>query len=463
MPVLIADRRTLGLVSDLIDSQRDELMGQLQELCRQPSIAAQDVGMRETASMVLGLMQEAGLTAELIETGGFPVVYGEYDAGAPKTLLFYNHYDVQPPEPLAEWHYPPFGAEIHDGVLYGRGVSDNKGNLVARLQAIRLLREVAGDLPVNIKFVAEGEEEIGSVNLGSFIRTHRERLQADGAIWESGYKTAEGRPGLYFGAKGILYVELRVKGANRDLHSASAAIVENPAWRLVWALNTLKGSDERVMIEGFYDDVVPPTESDIEWLRRMQGNEPARLAALGLKQYLLGLTGVELGIKSLFHPTCTICGLTSGYQGPGSKTVLPKEASAKIDFRMVPRMRPEKILAALRAHLDKHGFGDIEVVAHGSTPAGRTPLEDPIAEVLIDTAREVYGTEPSVAPTQAGSGPIHWFIDELGIPTGSMGVGWHRANNHGPDESIRVDDYFENIKHVVLLMTRYAERAGRIN
>jgi len=441
-----------------VDARRESLVSELQDLCRQPSIAAQNVGMHETAEMVLRLMKDAGLSAEIVPTAGHPVVYGELQAGAPKTLLFYDHYDVQPPEPLDEWDYPPFGAEIHDGILYARGVSDNKGNLVARLQAIRLLRETAGDLPVNVKFIAEGEEEIGSMHLGDFIRANRERLHADGAIWESGYKDAQGRPGIYFGVKGILYVELVVRGANRDLHSAGAAIIENPAWRLVWALNTFKGPDEKVMVEGFYDDVVPPSKTDLEWLARMPRDETAQLKGLGLKQFLLGLTGVELGVKSLFQPTCTICGLTSGYQGPGSKTVLPKVARAKVDFRLVPKQDPEKILAAVKAHLAKHGFGDVEVMVHSAEPAGRTSLDDPIAEVLIETAREIYGVEPSVSPTQAGSGPMHWLVDELGIPTGSIGVGWHRANNHAPNESIRVDDYFENLKHVVLLMARFGEK-----
>lgn len=454
------DGEILRTVFAEVDAARGPLIAELQGLCRQPSIAAQDVGMQETAQMVRRMMDEAGLAAEVVPTAGYPVVYGECDVGAPRTILFYNHYDVQPPEPLEEWDYPPFGAEIDGGVLYARGVSDNKGNLVARLQAIRLLRKVAGDLPVNVKFIAEGEEEIGSRHLGEFIRANRDRLRADGAIWESGYKDAQGRPGIYFGVKGILYVELVVRGANRDLHSASAAIIENPAWRLVWALGTLKGPDEQVIVEGFEDDVVPPSDTDLRWLARTRRNEEAHLRELGLQQYLLGLTGVQLGVKSLFRPTCTICGLASGYQGPGSKTVLPKVASAKVDFRLVPRQDPDKILAAVRAHLEKHGFGDIEVITHSAEPAARTPLDAPIAEVLIETAREIYAVEPSVSPTQAGSGPMHWLVHELGIPTGSIGVGWHKANNHAPNESIRVEDYFENLKHVVLLMARFAEQEG---
>ena len=453
----LPDQATLARVFAAVDQRQDELIAQLQQLCRQPSIAAQNTGMRETAAMVKQMMEEAGLHAELAETGGYPVVYGELDVGAPRTLLFYDHYDVQPPEPLDEWTYPPFGAEIHDGIVYARGVSDNKGNFAARIQAIRLLREVAGDLPVNVKFICEGEEEIGSGHLGEFIRANAGRLKADAAIWESGYRQVDGRPGLYFGAKGILYVELLVKGANRDLHSAAAATVENPAWRLVWALNTLKGPDEKVLIDGFYDDVVAPSPTDLEWLAKAAGGEAEDLRSLGLERYLLGLTGVELGVKSLFQPTCTICGLTAGYQGARSKTVLPKQASAKIDFRLVPKQRPAHILALLKEHLAKHGFGDIEVVVHESDPAGRTSLDDPIVKVLIETAREVYGMEPSVLPTQGGSGPIHWLVDYLGIPTGSMGVGWDGANNHAPDESVRIEDYFLNLKHVVTLMASFAQ------
>jgi acetylornithine deacetylase/succinyl-diaminopimelate desuccinylase-like protein len=451
------DQATLAKVFAAIDQRRDPLLEELQQLCRQPSIAAQNVGIRETAELVRRIMETAGLHVELAETAGHPVVYGESDVGAPRTLLFYDHYDVQPPEPLDEWTYPPFGAEIHHGTMYARGVSDNKGNIAARIQAIRLLREVAGDLPVNVKFICEGEEETGSRHFGEFVKANAPRLKADAAIWESGYRQADGRPGLYFGAKGILYLEFLVQGANRDLHSAVAATVENPAWRLVWALNTLKGPDERILVQGFYDDVVAPSPTDLEWLAKEVGGEDEDLRSLGLRQYLLGLTGVELGVKSLFQPTCTICGLTAGYQGRGSKTVLPRQASAKIDFRLVPKQRPLQILALVKKHLAEHGFGDIEVLVHEADPAGRTSLEDPIVKVLIETAREVYGTEPAVAPTQGGSGPIHWLVDFLGIPTGSMGVGWHEGNNHAPDESIRVEDYFLNLKHVVTLLARFAE------
>ena len=438
-----------------VDEQRSELTAELQAICRQPSIAAQGVGMEETAQMVGDLMAAAGLAPELVPTPGFPVVYGELDLGKPRTLLFYNHYDVQPPEPLDEWTHPPFGAEIHDGKLYARGVSDNKGNLVARLQAIRLLRAAAGDLPVNVKFIAEGEEEIGSLHLGDFIRQNRDRLAADGAIWESGYRNAAGQPGMYFGMKGMLYVELTARGANRDLHSAGGAVIENPAWRLIWALNSLKGPDEQVTLPGFYDDVVPPTPKDLEWLERIPGDEGARLANLGLDQYLLGLSGLPLRVKSLFGPTCTICGLTAGYQGEGMKTVLPKEASAKVDFRLVPQQDSAKVLASLQQHLAAHGFGDIEITVRSSHRAGRTPLDAAIVDVLVETAREVYGAEPALAPLQAGSGPFHWISDELGIPTGSIGVGWYGANNHAPDESIRMEDYFLNFKHVMLVMDRF--------
>ncbi len=454
----IPDQQTLEKTYAAIDARRTEFTAELQAICRQPSIAAQGVGMQEAGAMVRDLMEKSGLKVQFIQTPGYPVVFGELDVGAPKTLLFYDHYDVQPPEPLEEWTHPPFGAEIHDGVLYARGCSDNKGNLVARLQAIRALREVAGDLPLNIKFVAEGEEEIGSVHLGDFVMANRDRLKADGAIWESGYKNAAGQPGMYFGMKGMCYVELKVRGANRDLHSASGAVIENPAWRLAWALNTLKGPDERVMLDGFYDDVVPPTEKDLQWMRRDPADERRGLETLGLQQHLLGLTGKELYIKSLFQPTCTICGLTAGYQGPGMKTVLPREASAKLDFRLVPRQDPHKVLASLRRHLEERGFGDFEITPLSLEPAGRTSLDDPIVEVLAQTAREIYGVEPSLAPTQAGSGPFHLFSEELGIPTGSVGVGWHKANNHGPDESIRMDDYFQNMKHVVLFMARFAIR-----
>src|SRR3989442_4426925 len=311
-------------VFDYIDARRPEFIDSLQWWSRQPSIAAQNVGIRETAQMVAQLMEQIGVRPELYSTDGPPVIYGAV-ANPPKTLVIYNHYDVQPPEPVEEWHSPPFAAEIRDGKLFARGAADNKGNLVARLCAVEAWLRTRGALPLTVHFVMEGEEEVSSLHLHQFVRTHRDLVQADGCLWESGYKDIQETPEVYMGAKGILYLELEARGANRDLHSSVATIVPNPAWRLVWALSTFKDRHENILIDGFSDDVAEPTAEEVEHLRRLAagGDDDPPPRDIGIGQFLLGVTGVQLGKRNLFQPTCTIYGFVSGYTSARAETVLP--------------------------------------------------------------------------------------------------------------------------------------------
>lgn len=444
-------------VFDYIDAHRQEFIERLQWLCRQPSIAAQNVGIRETAQMVAQLMEQIGVHTELYATDGAPVIYGTVGNHS-KTLLIYNHYDVQPPEPVEEWHSPPFAAEIRDGKLFARGAADNKGNLVARLCAVEAWLRTRGALPLTVHFVMEGEEEVSSLHLHQFVRTHRDLVQADGCLWESGYKDIQETPVVYMGAKGILYLELEARGANRDLHSSVATIIPNPAWRLVWALSTFKDRHENILIDGFSDDVAEPTTEEVEHLRRLAAgaNDDLRRRDLGIDQFLLGVTGMQLVKRSLFQPTCTICGFVSGYTGPGSKTVLPSQATVKVDFRLVPNQRPEDILDKVKRHLAQHGFADIQVRALGMEHPARTPVDSPVAKVVVQTAKEIYGRDPLVFPLMAGTGPMHELTAQFGIPTVGTGCGYAHSNVHAPDEHIRLDDFFQHMKHVALLLERFA-------
>lgn len=444
-------------VFDYIDVHRQEFIERLQWLCRQPSIAAQNVGIRETAQMVAQLMEQIGVRAELFATDGAPVVYGTVGNHS-KTLLIYNHYDVQPPEPLEEWHSPPFAAEIRDGKLFARGASDNKGNLVARLCAVEAWLRTRESLPLTVHFVVEGEEETSSLHLHQFVRAHRDLVQADGCLWESGAKDIQETPVVYMGAKGILYLELEARGANRDLHSSVATTVPNPAWRLVWALSTFKDRHENILIDGFSDDVAEPTPLEVEHLRRLAAgaNDDLRRRDLGIDQFLLGVTGMQLVKRNLFQPTCTICGFVSGYTGPGSKTVLPSQATAKVDFRLVPNQRPEDILDKVKRHLAQHGFADIQVRVLGMEHPARTPVDSPVAKVVVQTAKEIYGRDPLVFPLMAGTGPMHELTAQFGIPTVGTGCAYAHSNGHAPDEHIRLDDFFQHMKHVALLLERFA-------
>jgi acetylornithine deacetylase/succinyl-diaminopimelate desuccinylase-like protein len=439
-----------------IDDGMEETVARLQAFCRQPSIAAQGEGMAEMAELVRRTLAQMGADAELVSTAGYPVVLGRFAGRGAKTLMLYNHYDVQPPDPLELWESPPFAAEIRDEHLYARGVADNKGNLVARLAAVEAWLSARNELPLNILFVVEGEEEIGSPNLGAFAEEHRRKLQADGCIWETGYKDTKGRLEIMLGAKGILAVDLRVRALGRDLHSANAAIAESATWRLIWALNSLKGADERICIPGFYDDVQLPNARDRAMLADWDYDEAGELAEFGAEGFVLGLRGEGVKQRLLFEPTCNVCGFHAGYGGSGIKTVLPAEAAAKLDFRLVPDQDPRDILEKLRAHLDAGGFEDVEIVSESMESPARTDPGDPLVEAVVAAARRVYEAEPIVTPLMAGTGPMYELCQRWGVPAVGAGIGYSGSRSHSPNENVRLEDLRQGIKHIALLMETYA-------
>src|SRR5690625_5270595 len=269
--------------------------------------------MEKMAKMVEQLLEEVDADIEYIETEGYPIVYGEIKNNNEKTLSFYNHYDVQPEDPIDEWDTEPFEPTIIDGRLFGRGTADNKGNLLARVCAVHAYQQVYGKLPVDIKFVFEGEEEVGSPNLMTFAKEHPEKMETDGFLWEGGERASDGGLDVGLGVKGICYVELVARAGNRDLHSSEAPVIENPAWRLVWALNTLKNEQEEILIDGFYDDIIPVTEEEIEFIKNIPVDEETMLKERGLSNFLHNVSGLELKKKLFLDPTCTICGIESGY------------------------------------------------------------------------------------------------------------------------------------------------------
>jgi acetylornithine deacetylase/succinyl-diaminopimelate desuccinylase-like protein len=442
-----------------VDENADRFIEELKKLCSQPSVAAQGVGTAEAARMVLDMLRGIGADARLIEvTGAPPVVYGETGQGN-KTLIIYDHYDVQPPEPLDEWKSQPFSPEIRDGFLYCRGVADNKGDLVSRLQAIESYQATSGSLPLKIKFVFEGEEEIGSPHLTQFVDENRELLVgADGCLWEGGRVDTSGRPEVYLGLKGILYVELRAKGASRDIHSSWAPLVPNPAWRLVWALSTLKDPNDRLTLDGLMEHVAEPPAQESELLKKIPFNDEELGQDLGLPELLGGVKGTEAVRQLLYSPTCTICGMLAGYTGEGAKTVLPHEARVKLDFRLVPNLEPDLVLHLLRGHLDRRGFEDVEIATVSGEQPARSSFDTPVALAAAKAASTVYGQEPVVYPSMAGSGPMYALSTELGIPAVSgVGVGHAQSRIHAPNENIKLEDYFRSIKFTGEFIRIFAE------
>ena len=444
---------------EFIERNKDRFVEQLRTLCRQPSVSAQNSGLSETAEIVKGFLSESGFSVELFSpTKGPPVVFAEQSSKpSAKTLLIYNHYDVQPAEPVELWTHPPFSAVLEDGRVYARGASDNKGNIVSRLLAINALLKVRGAVPCNIKWVIEGEEEIGSPHFAEFITAYRARLSGDSAIWEFGGLDYEDRPLVTLGLKGMLYVEFKIQTALKDSHSARAAVVENPAWRLVRMLETLQDEDGRILIEGWYDDVIPFTPEELEVIRVMPLEEHSIRDELGIKNFLYGLTGFEFKKAFYGNPTANIAGIWSGYTGPGHKTVLPSVARAKMDFRLVPEQDPVKLAGRLRQHLSRHGFGDVEVALQAENPAARTPINSPIAKIAAKTARDVFHREPVTLVTSAASGPMHYFTNTLKLPTVAIGCNHARSNTHAPDENQRVDVFVQGSRWIARVIEEFAE------
>ncbi|HYJ32735.1 MAG TPA: M20/M25/M40 family metallo-hydrolase [Candidatus Binatia bacterium] len=451
-----ADR--MGAVERAIESRLERNLEELARLVAQPSIAAQNVGMDACAELAAGMLRDRGFAVEFPRVPGFPVIVADRPGASDRTLLIYNHYDVQPPEPLELWTSPPFEATRRGDRLIARGVSDDKGHFTARLLAIDALLAERGELPCRIVWVLEGEEEIGSPNLPAFVRDHKERLAGEGCLWEFGYVDQGGVPVLHAGLRGICYVELTVETADRDAHSGvGGSIFPNAAWRLTWALASLKGPDERIRIAGHYDSVRPPSARDRELIEAMPETAEEYRELYGVKQYLRGLRGgAELRIAEVFEPTCTICGLDSGYQGAGSKTVLPARAKAKVDFRLVPDQTPEEVLRNLRAHLDREGFPDVAIRFLGGNPAGRTDPDHPFLRLVATTALPAFGVPMRIVPMIGGSGPNESFIRHLGVPVATAGFGYPDTRAHAPDENLLVSLYAKHAKHVARLIDAFA-------
>lgn len=419
----------------------------LEQLCRQPSVAAQRQGIGEMADLIEAQLRETGFQTRRFthptDRDVPPIVFGELRGASPYTLLLYDHYDVQPPEPFELWDSPPFTPTVRDGKLYARGTCDDKGEIAARLTAIRALRALHGTLPITLKYLIEGEEEVGSPHFEDIIAPHAKLLAADGCLWEGSGFTPSDRPSLVLGSKGLLYVQLDVRGINQDAHSGGAPILPSAAWRLVQALATLKSPKGRVRIAGFYDAVRKPNAAQREALANEDDTEAQLKELYGISAFVDGLTGVALRERQTFGPTCNIAGLVSGYTGEGSKTVLPAHASAKIDFRLVPDQDPQDILRKLRAHLDANGYDDIQVTTFASAEPVVTALDTPFAQQVIALAEAFNDKSASIAPISGGTlpllGALRRHVGTPGLSAPGDPVYW--ANGaHSPNEHIRLED-----------------------
>ncbi len=433
-----------------VDKNLDSFIEELKNLCTIPSISAQNKCIEESVIKIKKILEDSGLKSQILRIkGANPLVYGEYKPESyDKTIIFYNHYDVQPADPLDSWKSPPFEPEIRDGKLFARGVADNKGNIIARIKAVESILNVDGDLPVAVKFIFEGEEEIGGISLPQYIDKHKKLFEADIGVWESGDRHENGRPVIKLGYKGIAYYEFLVRGANKDVHSGRAGLIPNPIWRLMEFLSSLRDEKGKILIEGFYDDLKMYKE-DEDLLKEIPFDDEDMKKKYGLNEFMGKFEGFE-ALKSLYlKPTCNIDGIISGYTGEGTKTIVPDEALAKVDFRIFPGQTPEKLLENLNKHVEKHRFNDIEVHYFYGYEAAKTSPYSFAAQIIKEATKKTYGMEPLVYPMSVGSSPIYNFINNLNLPTVSTGVEYWGSLVHSPNENIRIEDFRLGIKNVI--------------
>jgi acetylornithine deacetylase/succinyl-diaminopimelate desuccinylase-like protein len=418
--------------------------------------------MAECAQLVGRILERHGFEVQSFETPGNPIVVGHAKGRSERTMLFYNHYDVQPPEPLELWVSPPFEPEVRDGALYARGAKDDKGEFIARLAAVDAVRAAhGGELPCGVTFILEGEEEISSPHIAQFVQEHLDLLKSHGSVWEEGGINDKGQPVNSLGRRGILAVQLEAQTLSRDAHSGSGHLLPNAAWRLLRALATLKGPDERILIPGFYDGVLPLSDRDKEIFAAYPSEEEATrkefgISELGGREFLRGATG-EAFKQAVFEPTCNIAGIWSGYQGPGMKTVIPAIANAKLDFRLVPDQDPDDIFEKLRAHLDAQGFSDIKITRLGQMWPSKGSADDPLVVLTAQTGEEVYGKPATLVPLQGGSSPVYAFARPLGITVVTAGVGYAGSRTHSPNENLRLQDFLNASRHLARILDGFAD------
>ena len=443
-----------------VDKNMNNLISDLQILIRQPSVSAKNEGIEKCSKLVQKLLKKSGIKSEILrlKKGIAPIVYGEIKSkqNPKKTLLFYNHYDVQPAEPFDLWDDPPFSGIQKGNKIFGRGATDDKGELITRIKAVEACLKTTGDVPCNIKFVIEGEEETGSAHIEKYLKKYKKKFSNDGVIWEFGYVDAKNRPIIGLGMKGLLFVELSVKESTQDAHSSLAVLIKNPAWRLIDAVKTLRDSSGKILIKDWYKEVTSLSKQDLELIQKEPFDENVFKKEFGIKSFVGNKKGMDAKKALVAGATCNIAGFVSGYIGDGAKTILPSDALIKIDFRLIPKMDPKKQVTRLKNHLKSKGFGDVKIKIFHGEAAARTDSSDPFVSQVKDAADKSFGTS-ILNVSNAGTGPMYPFVDILKAPCISIGSTYMFSRIHSPNEFARVDLLKKTTKCICLIMQNFGE------
>lgn len=423
----------------------------LREFVRIPSTAEHPTGLLEGAEFAERQLSSLGFRVWRRGPREKPVLFAELAGADDRHLLFYNHYDVTDPGPQAAWNYPPFSAHVHEGTLSGRGSSDHKASFIARLAAIRSLLE-DGQLPIGIKFLLDSEEELGSPRLETILQNHAGELSAAGGLYSGGALDENDRPVIRAGSKGMCSLELRVRAAPRQMHSKWAAILPNPAWQLIRALNTMYDADtDTVLLPGFRAGIEPPDQAARAALRGLDFGIEAFKAEFRPTSIVPPVESSSILERLMFEPTFNLAFFNAG---DGGRTVLPGEAVAILDIRLVPGQDSGQITRQVKDHIASLGLDDVTVTVLGTSEADRCALSDPTVVALEKATTQVYGMAAQVHPSGAGSGPRYLFRKYLGISlVQDPGASWSGSNDHGPNENIRISDYLKNLK----LIRRFVE------
>lgn len=495
-------------VEELVDSNIGSIVRDLQILIKQPSVSARNSGLVSAASLVMRIMHKAGIHAELLyldrngvmekgqqheidNTKGQktspgqsktttskphlepPIVYGEAKSKSNphgKTILFYNHYDVQPEDPAELWKDDPFSGRVEGNRIYGRGASDDKGELITRIKAVEyFLQATDGDLPCNVKFIVEGEEEIGSPHLRDYLLQYKDKLKCDVVIWESGYIDSRSRSVVSLGQKGILCVELNAKGPSHDIHSSHAVLVENPAITLSKIIcSRVSQRTGKILIEDWYREVKGFSRKELMTIAQEEFDEEDFKRETGINSFANSKTGIDAKRARVGDPTCNVSGLASGYWGPGFKTIIPSTATAKIDFRLVPEMDPHIQFQRLQNHIAKKtgakkegepAMGNkVEVRFLNGEPGYRTPLDNPFVTPVVQAAKEAFNRS-TISVSGAGTGPMYYFYEIL-EKASSICVGGSSISDkvHSPNENFQIDNLVKATKCIAKII----EKVGRM-
>ena len=433
----------------------------LRTLISKKSIFAQQIGLKEVATYLGEIFTAAGARVIIDDSYTAPFVLAEFQSDNPeaKTIIFYNHYDTVPADNDQPWTNDPFTLSVHYGVMYGRGVDDDKGHITARLTAVRKYIREHGSLPVNIIFMMEGAEESASTDLDKYLAKHKKHLRgADLLVWEQGTRNNLGQLEISGGNKGIVTFDMSVRSAEVDIHSSYGGIINSASWYLMDAISSLRSADGRILVEDIYEQVQEPNERELALIDQYALKTPEELKEIyGLQLPVLKEERQEFLRRFYFEPAINIEGFGSGYQGQGVKTILPAHASAKMEVRLVPGLEPHDVLDKIRKQLDKNGYDRVELTYTLGEMSYRSDMSAPSILNVIELAKDFYPEGISVLPTSAGTGPMHTVFEALEVPMAAFGLGNANSRDHGGDENVKIADYYTHIELIKELIRSYEQ------